>query len=42
MLIGLLMSDCIGIAKDLLLCLIECNCNEWLYEYYEDSTVVSY
>jgi hypothetical protein len=36
------MNDCMSIMKDLLLCLIECNCDEWLYEYYEGSTVVLY
>jgi hypothetical protein len=35
-------NDCMSITKDLLLCLIECNCDEWLYEYYEGSTVVFY
>jgi hypothetical protein len=35
-------NDCMSIMKDLLLCLIECNCDEWLYEYYEGSTVVFY
>jgi hypothetical protein len=31
-----------NITKDLLLYFIECNCDEWLYEYYEGSTIVLY
>jgi hypothetical protein len=27
---------CMNIMKNLLLCLIKSNCNEWLYEYYKD------
>jgi hypothetical protein len=38
----IVMNDCTSITKDLLLCLIEYNCNEELYEYYEESIVVSY
>jgi len=30
----------VSIMKDLLLYFIGCNCDEWLYEYYEGSTVV--
>jgi len=29
------MNDSTHITKDLLLYFIECNCDEWLYEYYE-------
>jgi hypothetical protein len=35
-------NECMNITKDLLLYFIECNCDEWLYEYYEGSTVVLY
>jgi hypothetical protein len=38
----LLMNDSMSITKDLLLYFIECNCDEWLYEYYEESIVVLY
>jgi hypothetical protein len=31
-----------SITKDLLLYFIECNCDEWLYEYYDESTIVLY
>jgi hypothetical protein len=33
---------CIRITKDLSFYYIECNCDEWLYEYYERSTIVLY
>jgi hypothetical protein len=36
------MNGCMSITKDLLLFFIECNCDEWLYEYYKGSTVVLY
>jgi len=36
------MNGCMNIMKDLLLYFIECNCDEWLYAYYEGSTVVVY
>ena len=39
---GLLTNGCMSITKDLLLYFIECNYDEWLYEYYEGSTVVFY
>jgi hypothetical protein len=55
----IVMNGCMGITKDLLFHIIECNCDEciskdlplyyiewncheWLYEYYERSTVVLY
>jgi hypothetical protein len=38
----ILLNGCISIMKDLLLYFIECNCYEWLYEYYEGSTVIFY
>jgi hypothetical protein len=31
-----------NIMKDLLLYFIECNYDEWLYEYYKEYTVVLY
>jgi hypothetical protein len=34
------MNSCMSITKNLLLYFIECNCDEWLYEYYKGSTVV--
>jgi hypothetical protein len=36
------MNGCMNITKDLLLYFIECNCDEWLYEYFEGSTIVLY
>jgi hypothetical protein len=36
------MNGCMSITKDLLLYFIGCNSDEWLYEYYERSTVVFY
>jgi hypothetical protein len=38
----IVMNGCMNITKDLLLYFIECNCDEWLYEYYEGSTIVLY
>jgi hypothetical protein len=38
----IVMNSCISIMKDQLSCLIECNCDEWLYEYYKGSTIKSY
>ena len=38
----IMMNGCMSITKDLLLYFIECNYDEWLYEYYEGSTVVFY
>jgi hypothetical protein len=38
----ILLNGCISITKDLLLYFIECNCYEWLYEYYKGSTVIFY
>jgi hypothetical protein len=38
----IMMNDCMSITNYLLLYFIECNCDEWLYEYYEGYTVVSY
>jgi hypothetical protein len=35
-------NGCMSITKDLLLYFIECNCDEWLYEYYDESTIVLY
>ena len=35
-------NGCMSIMKDLLLYFIECNCDKWLYEYYEGSIVVLY
>jgi hypothetical protein len=35
-------NGCVSIMKDLPLYYIECNCDEWLYEYYEGSTVGLY
>jgi len=35
-----LMNGCMSIIKDLLLYFIECKSDEWLYEYFEGSTVV--
>jgi hypothetical protein len=35
-------NGCMSITKDLLLYFIECNYDEWLYEYYEGSTIVFY
>jgi uncharacterized protein YceK len=35
-------NGCVSITKDLPLYYIECNCHEWLCEYYERSTVVLY
>jgi hypothetical protein len=35
-------NGCMSITKDLPLYFIECNYDEWLYEYYEGSTVVFY
>jgi len=32
----IVMNGCMNITKDLLLYFIECNCDKWLYEYYED------
>jgi hypothetical protein len=39
---GLLMNGSMSITKDLRLYFIGCNCDKWLYEYYEGSTVVFY
>jgi hypothetical protein len=39
---GLLMNGSMSSTKDLLLYFIECICDEWLYEYYERSTVAFY
>ena len=36
------MNGSLSIKKDIVLYFIECNCNEWLYEYYKRSTVVFY
>jgi hypothetical protein len=36
------MNDCMSITKDLPFYYIECNCDEWLYEYYERSTIILY
>jgi len=36
------MDGCMNITKDILLYYIEWNYHEWLYEYYERSTVVLY
>jgi len=36
------MYGCMSIMKDLPLYYIECNCHEWLYEYYDGSIVVMY
>jgi hypothetical protein len=38
----IMMNGCMIIMKDVLLYFIECNCDEWLYKYYERSTVVFY
>jgi len=38
----IVMNGCMNITKDLLLYFIECNCDKWLYEYYEGFTVVLY
>jgi hypothetical protein len=38
----LLMNSCMSITKNLLLYFMECNCDEWLYEYYEGSIIVFY
>jgi hypothetical protein len=38
----IIMNDCMSITKDLPLYYIECNCHEWLYEYYERSIIVLY
>jgi len=35
-------NGCMSITKDLLLYFIGCNCDEWLYEYYEGSIIVLY
>jgi len=39
---AIMTNGCTSIMKDLLLYFIECNYDEWLYEYYEGSTVVFY
>jgi hypothetical protein len=36
------MNGSMSSTKDLLLYFIECICDEWLYEYYERSTVAFY
>jgi len=36
----IVINGCISITNDLLLYFIECNCDEWLYEYNEGSIVV--
>jgi hypothetical protein len=33
-------NDSLSIIKDLLLYFIECNCDEWLYEYHEGSNII--
>jgi len=38
----LLTNGCMSISNDLLLYFIKSNCEEWLYKYYEESTVVFY
>jgi len=35
-------NGCVNIMKDLPLYYSECNCDKWLYEYYEGSTVGLY
>jgi hypothetical protein len=35
-------NGCMNIMKDLLLYFIECNYDEWLYEYYKEYTLVLY
>ena len=37
-----MINDCMSIIKDLILYFIECNYDEWLYEYHEGSIVVLY
>jgi hypothetical protein len=39
---GLLMNGSMSIKEDLLLYFIECNYDEWMYEYNEGSTIVFY
>jgi len=36
------MNSGMSIMKNLLLYFMECNYDEWLYEYYEGSTIVFY
>jgi hypothetical protein len=36
------MNGCMSITMDLPLYYVECNYDEWLYEYYKRSTVVLY
>jgi hypothetical protein len=36
------MNGCMSIMKDLPFYYIECNYDEWLYEYYKRSTIVLY
>jgi hypothetical protein len=35
-------NGCMSITRALLLYFIECNCNEFLYEYYEGFTTLFY
>jgi hypothetical protein len=37
-----MMNGCMSITRALLLYFIECNCDEFLYRYYEESIVVLY